>query len=77
MTCIVVAFAKAGRGFTASLWSPELNGLHIAFTVDGAPPADMAGLQRENNILRTAMREIYQHGRDTLDSVCRPIPVSN
>jgi len=38
LTCIALAFVRAGKGFTAELWGLEFNGRRIAFSLPTAAP---------------------------------------
>jgi hypothetical protein len=57
-TCIVRAFAWAGRSFSAELYGGGFSGLAIQVIVNGREAATVRGLQDENNLLRRALADI-------------------
>ena len=54
-TCIVRAFALVGESFTATLWSPEFNGLPIHVMVRDQVATDATAISEENTQLRAAL----------------------
>lgn len=54
-TCIVREFVRAGRGFTATLWNEEFNGVKVEFVVNGQNANDAALVNEENNRFRNEL----------------------
>ena len=54
-TCIVRAFALVGESFTATLWSPEFDGLPIHVMVRDQVAADATAISDENTRLRAEL----------------------
>jgi hypothetical protein len=57
-SCILAAFVKAGRSFTATLWGEPFSGIPVEVKINGRGALDAEAVSAENNALRIQVREL-------------------
>ena len=72
-TCIVKAFVLAGEGFTATLWSPDFNGVALEVIVNGDAGRSAVALGEQNNQLRASIIKVTGILNEVIDEATKPV----